>query len=82
MAKPINYDRTIEKWPRTQTLKPIHEVNSGIFMAASNLYERFGDRIGKKPYLYSLDKLISHDIDWIEDFVLAECMVREKLVVL
>jgi CMP-N-acetylneuraminic acid synthetase len=25
----INYDRSIEKWPRTQTMDPIYELNSG-----------------------------------------------------
>lgn len=79
-GKPINYDRNVEKWPRTQTLKPIHEVNSGAFLASSDVYKSLDDRIGNAPYLYELDKLSAHDIDWPEDFVLAECMVREGLV--
>jgi CMP-N-acetylneuraminic acid synthetase len=81
-GQPLNYDRTLEKWPRTQTLKPVHEVNSAVFIAPSNVYKVIGDRIGRKPYLHTLDKLISHDIDWQDDFILAECMVREKLVAL
>lgn len=79
-GKPINYDRNVEKWPRTQTLKPIHEVNSGAFLAPSEVYKNLHDRVGEKPYLYTLDKLTAHDIDWPEDFVMAECMVREALV--
>lgn len=77
---PLNYDRQIEKWPRTQTLQPIYEVNSGVFLASSNIYRKQNDRIGDKPYLYVLDKLISHDIDWSEDFAIAECMVEKGLV--
>lgn len=77
---PINYDREIEKWPRTQTLKPINEVNSGAFLASSQVYSELNDRIGKTPYLYTLNKLIGYDIDWPEDFVIAECMVDKGLV--
>lgn len=78
--QPMNYDRTIEKWPRTQTLKPVHEVNSGAFMASASLYREMDDRIGRHPYLYTMDKLSSFDIDWPEDFVMAECLVEKGLV--
>ncbi|MGM0562339.1 MAG: cytidylyltransferase domain-containing protein [Pseudomonadota bacterium] len=60
--QPMNYDRAIEKWPRTQTLKPVHEVNSGVFLASADLYRELDDRIGKRPYLYEMDKLTSPDI--------------------
>ena len=81
-GKPMNYDRQIEKWPRTQTLKPVHEVNSGVFLAPAEVYKHQDDRIGQRPYLYTLDKLIGYDIDWPEDFVIAECMAEKRLVVL
>lgn len=77
---PMNYDRAIEKWPRTQTLSPIQEVNSAVFFAPCIVYRNLDDRIGKTPYLYPLNKLISHDIDWPEDFVIAECMATQGLV--
>lgn len=78
--QPMNYDRTIEKWPRTQTLKPIQEVNSGVFLTSTEVYQNLNDRIGKRPYLYELDKLTSYDIDWPEDFAVAECMAEKGLV--
>lgn len=78
--QPMNYDRTIEKWPRTQTLKPVHEVNSGAFVASASLYREIDDRIGRHPYLYAMDKLSSFDIDWPEDFVMAECLMEKGLV--
>lgn len=77
--KPLNYDRSIEKWPRTQTLTPVHEVNSGAFIAPSEVYREQEDRVGSRPFLHVLDKLTAHDVDWPEDFVLAECIAREKL---
>jgi len=78
--RPLNYDRAKEKWPRTQTITPVHEVNSAVFLASSNIYRSLDDRIGKKPYLYAMDKLTSHDIDWPEDFVIAESLVMQGLV--
>lgn len=78
--QPMNYDRAIEKWPRTQTLTPIHEVNSGAFLAPAALYRELDDRIGRRPYLYDMDKFTSFDIDWPEDFVIAECLVEKGLV--
>ncbi|MFR0675405.1 cytidylyltransferase domain-containing protein [Enterobacterales bacterium AW_CKDN230030176-1A_HGKHYDSX7] len=76
----MNYDRRSEKWPRTQTLKPIHEVNSGAFLAHSETYKMQNDRIGKSPFLYPMDKLVSHDVDWPEDFTIAECLLEKGLV--
>ena len=48
--EPMNYDRSAEKWPRTQTLKAVHEVNSGIFLAPSTIYRELDDRIKKFHY--------------------------------
>ena len=80
--QPMNYDRKVEKWPRTQTLKPVHEVNSGAFLTSAEIYSELDDRIGRRPYLYGMDKFTSFDIDWPEDFVIAECLVEKGLVTL
>lgn len=80
--KPMNYDRKTEKWPRTQSLPPVYEVNSGAFLASTAIYKELQDRIGTHPYLYTLNKLVSHDIDWPEDFTIAECMAEKGLVAL
>lgn len=79
---PINYDRSIEKWPRTQTLQPFYEVNSGAFISSVALYSELNDRIGRRPYFYQMDKFTSFDIDWPEDFILAECLLEKGLVTL
>lgn len=80
--QPMNYDRALEKWPRTQTLKAVQEVNSGAFLAPAKIYRELDDRIGLRPYLYGMDKLTSLDIDWPEDFVIGECLVEKGLVAL
>ena len=77
---PINYDRTQEKWPRTQTIEPLHEINSGMFINSTDNYRQLEDRIGKKPYLYTLDKIEGFDIDWEDDFKIAECILSSNVV--
>ncbi|UZD66646.1 cytidylyltransferase domain-containing protein [Marinobacter sp. AN1] len=72
---PVNYDRGIEKWPRTQTLEPLYEVNSAVFLAPSEVYRSSGDRIGERPFKYVLDKIQGFDIDWEDDFLIAEAML-------
>lgn len=73
-SEPINYDKSVEKWPRTQTIKPVYEVNSGVFIANIDIYKRFDDRIGEKPFLYELNEKVSFDIDWEIDFEIAEIL--------
>lgn len=68
----INYDRAQEKWPRTQTLPVLYEVNSAIFLAPIAVYTQQFDRIGQKVCLFELTPAQAMDIDWEEDFKLAE----------
>lgn len=77
---PVNYDRAVEKWPRTQTLKPLHEINSAAFLAPVSVYHDLEDRIGANPYMFRLEKLMALDIDWEEDFVIAEQALLNGLV--
>ena len=77
---PLNYNREKEKWPRTQTLEPINEINSAVFLASVDIYRDFGDRIGQNPCLYPLDKVQGFDIDWQDDFNIAQAMVQAGLV--
>lgn len=76
---PVNYDRLIEKWPRTQTIAPLHEINSGVFLNSATNYKTYSDRIGSNPYLFPMDKITAHDIDWHEDFVIAEALAKNGL---
>lgn len=71
-AGPINYNLKDEKWPRTQTIKPLWEINSGAFITTKKIYEERMDRIGGKPYLFQTDEDVSFDIDWLPDFTFAE----------
>jgi CMP-N-acetylneuraminic acid synthetase len=70
--KPISYDRNDLKWPMTQNVKPLYEVDSGVFLSSIDNYKKFDDRIGEKPFLLEQGKLKSVDIDWPDDFTFAE----------
>lgn len=73
----VNYDRNKEKWPRTQTIEPLYEINSGIFLADISIYKNLQDRIGKKPFLFENNDIDSFDIDWEEDFFIAEAIYKK-----
>jgi CMP-N-acetylneuraminic acid synthetase len=75
---PINYERSVEKWPRTQTIKPLFEVNSAAFITDAKLIGLLNDRIGRRPRLFVLDKKVAFDVDWPDDFELAERMLLEQ----
>ena len=72
--EPVNYNRNSEKWPRTQTINPLWEVNSGIFLAHRSIYENNNDRIGNTPYLFELSDEVAFDIDWMVDYKIAEAL--------
>ena len=74
--KPINYDRNTIKWPPTQDTMPLYEINSAVFIADSQIYKTKKDRIGQKPFLFETDKIKSIDIDWKEDFIMADILYQ------
>lgn len=63
-------------WPRTQDLETLYEVNHTMFLAKREVYIEQKNRIGQKPLLHVMDKLHSFDIDWPDDFVIAEIMYK------
>jgi N-acylneuraminate cytidylyltransferase len=73
----INHDRSKLKWPRTQDLKPLYEINHAFYINSVENYLKHHDRIGLKPDLFILDKIKSFDIDWEDDFQIAE-IIYEK----
>lgn len=63
-------------WPRTQDLEPLYEINHTMFLAKREVYVEQKNRIGKMPMLHIMDELHSFDIDWPDDFVIAEIMYK------
>lgn len=74
----VNYDRKIEKWPRTQTLKELYEINSGIFLNSVSNYVEFKDRIGGNPHKMVTEGIVSFDIDWPDDFEIGDLIYRTR----
>lgn len=66
--KPLNYDRSIIRWPNTQNLPPVWEINSGAFIINRKTCKQTSDRIGHAPYLYRTDYPFNIDIDTMFDF--------------
>src|SRR4030043_54509 len=73
---PVNYKREKLRWPRSQQVEPLFEINSAIFINSRENYLKFEDRIGAKPFLFETDRTESLDIDYEDDFLLAESIFR------
>lgn len=63
-------------WPRTQDLEALYPINHTIFLAKREVYTKHKNRIGQKPILYIMDELHSFDIDWPNDFIIADIMYK------
>lgn len=63
-------------WPRTQDLETLYEINHTMFLAKREVYTKLKNRIGVRPLLYIMDKINSFDIDWEDDFMIAEIMYK------
>lgn len=76
--KCVSHNRDEVKWPRTQDLPAFYEANSALFMMPQADMLARKDRIGDKPYLMATEFLESFDIDWPEDFEIAEMFLNLK----
>lgn len=63
-------------WPRTQDLEALYLINHTMFLAKREVYTEQKNRIGEKPLLHIMDELYSFDIDWPNDFIIAEIMYK------
>jgi len=74
--KMINFDMSHGYWPRTQDLKPLYLINNGFFISTRENYIKHNNRVGPNMGIYELDKIKEFDIDWEDDFKLAEIMYK------
>ena len=63
----------------TQDLDPIYEENSCIYLFTKEVLDKYKARIGKNALLFPMSDIESQDIDWEEDFVITEALMRLKL---
>lgn len=77
LKKIVNNENKNNKWPQTQDLKPLFEINHAFYISSKKNYLKLNDRIGSNPYLFELDHIKSIDIDWEEDFRIAEAIYEK-----
>lgn len=75
----ISHDANVKRWPRTQDLEKIFLVNSALFVIDKPLMVSLQDRVGHQPFLFETPSLYGFDIDWEEDFALAEVLYEALL---
>ncbi len=76
--KPINHQHAVQMLG-TQALLPVLYENSSFFIFSKNsFYGNNKSRIGKSPSVYTMSPIEAVDIDYEEDFILAELIHRNK----
>jgi len=68
----INAPKGDNIWIQTQDLEPLYEINHAFYINSRENYLKMSDRIGKNPYLYKLNGSKTIDIDYEDDFELAQ----------
>lgn len=69
---PLNHDgRTI---PGTQQLEPLYHLNHAAFVVSRDSIERWGHRVGARPYMLATEHPENVDIDTPEDVAFARAV--------
>ena len=75
-GKPLNY--SLDNIPRTQTIEPVYVETSAFFIFSRELWRNRGRRIGERPYMAVVDHIEGLDIDYPEDFTMAEIIAASR----
>jgi len=76
-GRPINHNP--QELLRTQDLSPVFEENSNLYIfSRQSFLSNDNRRIGKKPYMFEIDRLEAVDIDDELDFKIAELLKSMK----
>lgn len=70
--KPYNFDPT--NIPRTQDLKPIYNEVSAAYVFKKEVFEKYKRRIGINPHITEVSGVECVDIDYPEDFEIANAI--------
>lgn len=74
-GEPFNHNP--EELLRTQDLIPLYEENSNFYIFTKSSFNNADQkRIGRKPFMYEIDKLEAVDIDEPQDFMIAESLYK------
>lgn len=75
-GRPLNYSP--ENIPRTQTIEPVYIETSAFFIFPRALWTGRHRRIGDRPYMAVVDRIEGLDIDYPEDFTMAEIIAASR----
>lgn len=76
----LNFD--IQNFPRTQDLEPIYSEAPGAYVFTKDTFKKYDRRVGIHPYIHEVSEIESRDIDYPEDFEIANAiymsMIKDK----
>ncbi len=75
-GSPLNYSPT--SIPRTQTIEPVYVETSAFYIFTREMWLCRHRRVGDNPYMAIVGPVEGVDIDYPEDFELAEIMVGKQ----
>lgn len=64
--------------PRTQDLKPLYDEIPAIYTFKKEMFMKYQRRIGLKPHIVEVNALEAVDIDYKEDFIIANTIYMNK----
>lgn len=76
-GQPINFDPN--HFPRTQDLPSIYGETSIAYVFTKESFIKHNRRLGSKPYIKRVDKIEAIDIDYPEDFDIANAIYKEVI---
>lgn len=75
-GRPLNY--ALDNIPRTQTIEPVYIETSAFFIFPQELWCTHHRRIGDRPYMAVVERVEGLDIDYPEDFAMAEIIAASR----
>lgn len=75
-GRPLNY--RLDSIPRTQTIEPVYIETSAFFIFPRALWCERRQRIGDRPWMAVVDRIEGLDIDYPEDFAMAEIIAASR----
>lgn len=78
-GRPFNYDDTEEKWPRSQDIPPLFEINHAAYLIPFRRVVEVGDRVGENPLMHPMGGEAVLDIDWEDQFLLLQDLAEAKI---
>lgn len=73
----FNFD--IQNFPRTQDLKPIYSETPGAYAFTKETFLKYQRRVGIHPYIHEVSEIEARDIDYPEDFDIANAIYMNIL---